>query len=124
GAWNLTKYEQDTVKAELLLHLLSIRPGAKGGAECVAMVQGNRVSFRRGPELVLRQAEARLDADKNRKTIDLTAGTSAGSQKSYLCIYRAQDDQWTLCLADGDPRPTQFAAKPGQVLLHYQRPKR
>ncbi|MGH8127844.1 MAG: TIGR03067 domain-containing protein [Gammaproteobacteria bacterium] len=59
----------------------------------------------------------RLDPNQTPKTIDWidTFGTDAG--KTIPAIYSLDNDRFMFCAADeGQPRPTEFRAGPGQVL--------
>jgi uncharacterized protein (TIGR03067 family) len=73
--------------------------------------------------LVLRLAEARLDAERNPKAIDLTVGAASGPKKTILGIYKLEGVKLTLCFAVGDRRPTEFRPAPGRVLFHYEKTK-
>jgi uncharacterized protein (TIGR03067 family) len=121
GRWVFRKYEQNKANSALLF-LFGILLDRKDVNEYELHVQGSGFTFHRGPELVLREAVARLDPEKNPKTIDLTT-PRAGTKKTYPGIYKLEGDKWMLCIADGDARPTEFKANPGQLLLRYERPK-
>jgi uncharacterized protein (TIGR03067 family) len=121
GCWDFVGYEDGQKKIDNMFGKASDHPVVvlfdPGSSLCV---QKSFVMFSRGVELVLRRAEIRLDASKNPRAIDVTFGTPK-RQKTFLGIYKLEADKWTLCVADGDRRPTEFKAKPGQAVLYYAR---
>jgi uncharacterized protein (TIGR03067 family) len=128
GDWNLTAFaDEQTGEPEDLLREPVNHPwlpcfGIKHPNDLpnTLHVQKHFVLFIRGAELILRQAEVRLDASKDPRAIDLTFGRP-GRDKVCPIIYKLEGDKLTLCVPDGDRRPTEFKAKPGQVLLQYTR---
>jgi uncharacterized protein (TIGR03067 family) len=92
-------------------------------ATVVLRVQGKYLNSVRGTELFLRQVfEPRLDEGKCPRTINLIFDTPSGP-KSIPGIYKLEGDKFTLCVAIGDRRPTEFKTAAGQVLFHYDRSK-
>ena len=116
GYWNLKEYEVGSEKRELLrlLHGLDVKRVVKEETRNLA-VQKDTFAFN-GLDLLRRAATARLDAGK----IDLTS-TSIIKGAVYLGIYNLDGDDLILCISDGSSRPTEFRAKPGQVLLRYKK---
>jgi len=123
SCWNLVKYEDGQETKDNIFETPSDNPIVRLFDPAATLcVQKSCATFSRGPELVLRQAEVRLDVSKDPKAINVTFGTPK-RQKTYLGIYKLEANQWTLCVADGDRRPTEFKAKQGQAVLYYARSK-
>jgi uncharacterized protein (TIGR03067 family) len=128
GEWNLTAYaDEQTAELDDPLRVPVAHPWLcyfgierPNDLSSTLRVQKHFFSFSRGVDLVLRQAEVRLDASRNPRSIDLTFG-ALGRDKACPVIYKLEGDKLTLCVPDGDRRPTEFKAKPGQVLLQYTR---
>lgn len=65
-----------------------------------------------------------INVQTNPKTIDMTIQVKTKAFLS-LGIYRMQDDELQLCLAEpGAPRPTEFKSKQGVTLVVLQRVKK
>lgn len=64
----------------------------------------------------------RLDPTREPKAVDWTDTFGPDAGKTFLAIYSLEEDRLIFCAADeGQERPTEFRAGPGQVLRVSQR---
>jgi len=122
GYWRLEAVQQNSVKPELLRLLHGIQTAKGDKPFGVLAVQGDKFAFN-GKDKVARLAVGKLDAEQTLRAVGLTAKTGSAEGKTYLGIYRLQGDELTLCIAEGETRPTEFKANPNQILLRYTRIK-
>jgi uncharacterized protein (TIGR03067 family) len=133
GTWNLRRLECEMRGSDIdpggpqpspdvfpLLPVFGIE--GRESAPVTLSVQGKYLTSSRGAELLLRPVfEARLDEGKSPGAIDLVVNRPSGPVRALLGIYKLEGDRFTLCVALGDRRPTEFKAAAGQIVLHYER---
>ncbi|MEW4570972.1 TIGR03067 domain-containing protein [Tautonia sp. JC769] len=105
----------------------SVRDGKDGPIEVmkeiVREVEGGRIVWKRSGK-AFAATTFELDPEADPKTIDLIPEGGRNRGDRVLGIYRFDEDRLVLCTADpGEPRPTAFAAEPGdgRTLMTFRR---
>jgi uncharacterized protein (TIGR03067 family) len=120
GRWAVKDFELNNPSPQLVRLFHGLGPKIRKGRAGSLLVKGDRF-FPLGNGKLLRQATARLDTGKTPKTVDLTGTEPFLKGRRFLGIYKVEGDVLTLCVGDGERRPTEFKAGPGQVLIRYER---
>lgn len=113
GQWEQVGFEENGLRGS---------SGEHGAMGAITTIDGCRFSVRAtGGELLLERTFA-LDASVRPKAITWMDSIGADAGKRLPASYELNDDHFVFIAADeGDPRPTAFRTKPGQVMRAFVR---
>lgn len=112
GTWQQTASEIDGVKN---------RPDEFGFEPRVTFAGNNYVVARADGDVVIK-GQFRVYPTQTPKAIDWIDTFGADAGKTLPAIYSLEDNQLVFCAADqGQPRPSELCAGPGQVLRIHRR---
>jgi uncharacterized protein (TIGR03067 family) len=112
GVWKQIAYERDGIKQSL---------DEQGWEPSTTFTDSEFVVTLADGSVPIR-GTYRIDPFQNPKAVDWTDTIGEDAGKTLLAIYSLQGDRFTFCAAyPGLARPTEFRARPGQVLRVLQR---
>jgi uncharacterized protein (TIGR03067 family) len=115
GTWKQIAYEKDGSK----------EPQDELGWEPSVTFVGDTFTVTLADGTIVIEGTYRIDPTGQPRAIDWTDTFGADAGKTFPAIYIIEGDRLTFCAADdGEPRPTEFTTRPGQVLRVSQRVSR
>lgn len=123
GRWDVKHFELNDASAKLLRLFHGLRPDEKKPERAGYLLVEGEKFMPLGNGKLRREAVGTLDAGKTPKTINLEGTDRFLKGSKFVGIYKLDGDELMLCVAEGDVRPTEFKANPGQVLIRYERVK-